>query len=253
MQSSINKGKKLNSTFVKKNTLTKNERILEQNLLQAKKFNRTRTNGFSHAPKEIKFDFNEDQILINELSKVIKMRLFIENISLSEDKILDTIKKNLNQISVENLKLSSVNLLVDDLMDIIKRDIKIEKEEKEREKMIAEGKISENLSMEGTLLIYQPRKTLQDYNRRQYRKERNLSADINRKRDKGQRINRGPMRFGNDRKAKKVDLFCLEGQDYKTKGLSVLTDRDLEDLQEKIIDEVSREAIETKGYSYANK
>lgn len=181
------------------------------------------------------FDFTEDQILVNQISKVIKLRLFIDNISISDDKLLEIINTNINLINIESLKISKVNILVEDLLEIIKKEAKEEKEAKEK----AENK--QNIPIRKTLLSYNRVEYTGESNKKEEPKILKSSRTINRKKT---------MKFAMDTtiKDKKDTPFCLEGQDVKNKGLSFICDRDFEEMQEKIVDEISKAAKTKKNY-----
>ena len=54
--------------------------------------------------------FTPTQVLINQILKVLKLRLIIENIKIPEEKIIDIIKSNLTLIDIRYLKVLNVKI-----------------------------------------------------------------------------------------------------------------------------------------------
>ena len=105
--------------------------------------------------------FTPTQVLINQILKVLKLRLIIENIKIPEEKIIDIIKSNLTLIDIRYLKVSSINVFVDDLVEIIKKDYKNNnKEEKKAQPVDNQG--------------VNNRTTILSFNRKEYESTKNV-------------------------------------------------------------------------------
>jgi len=173
--------------------------------------------------------FSPNIKLVNQIFKVIKIRLIIENIKISDEKIIQTIKQNLNLIDVRYLKLSSINILIDDIIEILKNDYKNEK-----------------------INIHKPQSTILDFNRKEYL-DTNLNNIIDynpknmnwrqyyREQEEKNRIQK-PMKFNLDNNTlynkNKENEFYMDRYDNE---MTQLTDYDIEEMKERIIDEVSKE------------
>ena len=60
--------------------------------------------------------------LKNQIFKVLKLRLFIQNIKIPEEELISLISENLKLINIQKLKASTINIFIDDLVDIVKKD-----------------------------------------------------------------------------------------------------------------------------------
>ena len=95
------------------------------------------------------YKFTPTQVLINQILKVLKLRLIIENIRLPEERLIELIKSNLRLIDIRFFKISSLNVFVDDLVEILKQEIKTEKEEQK-----SQTASKQNLSNRTTILSF---------------------------------------------------------------------------------------------------
>ena len=60
--------------------------------------------------------------LKNQILGVLKLRLFIQNIKIPEEQLNMVISENLKLIDFKKIKTSTINVFVDDLVEIIKKD-----------------------------------------------------------------------------------------------------------------------------------
>lgn len=167
--------------------------------------------------------FSQKQILVNQILKVLKLRLCIENIKLDEEKIIEIIQENLNLIDIRYFKVSSLNVFVDDLIVIIK-SIKSGKEKKTildfNRKEYIETQIDKQTPEEYHKMITSYWKNNENYNKKKI-----------------------PMKFGlgyegNPLYQNKNVKFYLDGNNGE---ISSVTDCDIEIMKEKILEEVTKE------------
>ena len=161
------------------------------------------------------YTFTPTQILIGQILKVIKLRLAIENIKIPDEKLIEIIKENLTYIDIRTFKISSLNVLVEDLLEVIKK---------------------------GDFTNKSQRTTILSFNRKEYN-----TSDISKISGKktSPSITKEPMKFNLENKGKKEDTFYLNNKG----DISLVTDYDLEEIQDKIIDEVSKEFFVDKGFN----
>ena len=177
--------------------------------------------------------FTPTQVLINQILKVLKLRLIIENIKIPEEKIIEIIKSNLTLIDIRYFKVSSINVFVDDLVEIIKKDYKNNnKEEKKAQPVESQG--------------VNNRTTILSFNRKEYESTKNVLGSNNMSPLKKSSFTKEPMKFSLAGRSLKKDnvAFYLEGNERNE--ITTLNDCDIEEMQEKIIDEVSREYFKEK-------
>ena len=183
----------------------------------------------SKQPSSSEYKFTPTQVLINQILKVLKLRLIIENIRLPEERLIELIKSNLRLIDIRFFKISSLNVFVDDLVEIIKQELKSEKEEKK-----SQTASKQNISNRTTIL---------SFNRKDY----DTSYSINRLSNyKKSTIKKEPMKFSMTNKSAENNnvAFYLEGNNKNE--ITTLNDCDIEDMQDRIIDEVSKEYFKEK-------
>ena len=60
--------------------------------------------------------------LKNQILQVLNLRLFIQNIKISAEQLNFVIEENLKLIDFKKIKASTINVFVDDLVEIIKKD-----------------------------------------------------------------------------------------------------------------------------------
>ena len=70
------------------------------------------------------FDMFNIEKLTKQILKIIKIRLLINNISISEDKLIKFIQNNLKLIDLRYFKIKSINILIDDLVNLLKYENK---------------------------------------------------------------------------------------------------------------------------------
>lgn len=185
-----------------------------------------RTQGTSNQKNG--FTFTPTQILTNQILKVIKLRLRIANIHIPEEKLIELIKDNLSLIDIRYFKVSSLNIFVDDLINIIKKEKEFQQPD------ISEK--DESLSNQSTSTS--ERTTILSFNRKVYDDTNNVHFTD--EQPKKQKIQKTPMRFNLDNKSKPDEIdFYLDGNEKKE--ITILNDCDLEEIQENIIAEIAKE------------
>lgn len=190
----------------------------------------------SSSSKKSKSDnkFTPTQVLINQILKVLKLRLIIENIKIPEEKIIEIIKSNLTLIDIRYFKISSMNVFVDDLVEIIKKENKTNTKEEKKTQPVDKQAVNN-------------RTTILSFNRKEYESTKNvLNSNSLSPLKKSSFSNKEPMKFSlAGRSLKKENVaFYLEGNERNE--ITTLNDCDIEEMQEKIIDEVSREYFKEK-------
>ena len=180
------------------------------------------------------YQFTPTQVLINQILKVLKLRLIIENIKIPDEKIIEIIKSNLTLIDIRYFKMSSLNVFVDDLVEIIKKEQQAEKEEKKKQKMPQQSFNSNT------------RTTILSFNRKEYEQTNNVLGTSFSNLKKSSLITKEPMKFSlaNRNIGQNNVAFYLEGNNGNE--ITTLNDCDIEEMQEKIIDEVSKEYFKEK-------
>ena len=175
------------------------------------------------------YKFTPTQVLINQILKVLKLRLIIENIRLPEERLIELIKSNLRLIDIRFFKISSLNVFVDDLVEILKQEIKTEKEEQK----------SQTASKQN----HSNRTTILSFNRKDYDTSYSMNRLSNYKKSTSKKE---PMKFSMTNKSAENNnvAFYLEGNNKNE--ITTLNDCDIEEMQDRIIDEVSKEYFKEK-------
>lgn len=176
------------------------------------------------------FTFTPTQILTNQILKVLKLRLKICNIHFPEEKLIELIKDNLSLIDIRYFKVSSLNIFVDDLINIIKKEkdtLQLQSNEKD-----------DSVTNQSTSTC--ERTTILSFNRKVYDDTNNINfIDDQPKKPKMQKT---PMKFNLDNKmySKPDEIdFYLDGNEKKE--ITMLNDCDIEEIQENIITEIAKE------------
>lgn len=175
------------------------------------------------------FSFTPTQILTNQILKVLKLRLIISNIHIPEEKLIELIKDNLSLIDIQYFKVSSLNIFVDDLIKIIKEDTQ---QQGKNDKIVDESK-------QGSFT----RTTILSFKRKVYADTHNVP--ISQKLSKIKKISTIPMRFNLDNKSKPDEFdFYLDDK----KEITTLNDCDLEEVQEKIVNEIANDTNDKNNF-----
>lgn len=69
------------------------------------------------------FDLINFELLTKQILKIIKLRLLINNNSISDDKLIPFIQNNLKLIDIRYFKIQSINILIDDLVNLLTLEI----------------------------------------------------------------------------------------------------------------------------------
>lgn len=175
------------------------------------------------------FSFTPTQILTNQILKVLKLRLIISNIHIPEEKLIELIKDNLSLIDIQYFKVSSLNIFVDDLIKIIKEETQ---QQGKNDKIVDESKQG---SFTRTTILSFKRKVYADTHK----------VPISQKLSKIKKISTTPMRFNLDNKSKPDEFdFYLDDK----KEITTLNDCDLEEVQEKIVNEIANDTNDKNNF-----
>ena len=85
------------------------------------------------------------ELLTKQILKIIKIRLLINNISISEDKLITFIQNNLKLLDLRYFfKIKSINVLIDDLVNLLKFEIK-KNDENENHNILLKNSYPKNI------------------------------------------------------------------------------------------------------------
>jgi hypothetical protein len=165
--------------------------------------------------------------LKNQILQVLNLRLFIQNIKISAEQLNFVIEENLKLIDFKKIKASTINVFVDDLVEIIKKDyVKKEDSFHEGEEDIRE---SEESNRKSNILNFHKKLYTEDTISK-------MSNSINKKKEK--LIIQPPMKFNLENNK----MYNCNQNDYM-KNNSYRENNNIVDhikeMEERIIREVS--------------
>ena len=164
--------------------------------------------------------------LKNQILGVLKLRLFIQNIKIPEEELNMVISENLKLIDFKKIKTSTINVFVDDLVEIIKKDyVKKNDSFHEGEEDITESE--ENNRKYNILNFHKKLYTEDTLNR--------ISTSMNKK--KGNSLIQPPMKFN----LKNNKMYAFNHNDYMKNNdyIDYNIGDDIKEMEERIIREVS--------------
>ena len=164
--------------------------------------------------------------LKNQILGVLKLRLFIQNIKIPEEQLNMVISENLKLIDFKKIKTSTINVFVDDLVEIIKKDyVKKNDSFHEGEEDITESE--ENNRKSNILKFHKKLYTEDTLNR--------ISTSMNKK--KGNSLIQPPMKFN----LKNNKMYAFNHNDYMKNNdyIDYNIGDDIKEMEERIIREVS--------------
>ena len=164
--------------------------------------------------------------LKNQILGVLKLRLFIQNIKIPEEELNMVISENLKLIDFKKIKTSTINVFVDDLVEIIKKDyVKKNDSFHEGEEDITE---SEENNRKSNILNFHKKLYTEDTLNR-------ISTSMNKK--KGNSLIQPPMKFN----LKNNKMYAFNHNDYMKNNdyIDYNIGDDIKEMEERIIREVS--------------
>ena len=164
--------------------------------------------------------------LKNQILGVLKLRLFIQNIKIPEEQLNMVISENLKLIDFKKIKTSTINVFVDDLVEIIKKDyVKKNDSFHEGEEDITE---SEENNRKSNILNFHKKLYTEDTLNR-------ISTSMNKK--KGNSLIQPPMKFN----LKNNKMYAFNHNDYMKNNdyIDYNIGDDIKEMEERIIREVS--------------
>ena len=164
--------------------------------------------------------------LKNQILGVLKLRLFIQNIKIPEEQLNMVISENLKLIDFKKIKTSTINVFVDDLVEIIKKDyVKKNDSFHEGEEDIIE---SEENNRKSNILNFHKKLYTEDTLNR-------ISTSMNKK--KGNSLIQPPMKFN----LKNNKMYAFNHNDYMKNNdyIDYNIGDDIKEMEERIIREVS--------------
>ena len=164
--------------------------------------------------------------LKNQILGVLKLRLFIQNIKIPEEQLNMVISENLKLIDFKKIKASTINVFVDDLVEIIKKDyVKKNDSFHEGEEDITE---SEENNRKSNILNFHKKLYTEDTLNR-------ISTSMNKK--KGNSLIQPPMKFN----LKNNKMYAFNHNDYMKNNdyIDYNIGDDIKEMEERIIREVS--------------
>ena len=164
--------------------------------------------------------------LKNQILQVLNLRLFIQNIKISAEQLNFVIEENLKLIDFKKIKASTINVFVDDLVEIIKTDyVKKDESFHEGEEDIRE---SEESNRKSNILNFHKKLYTEDTISK-------MSNSINKKKEK--LIIQPPMKFNlENNKLNSYNYNDYMNNNYY-KNNNVVDD--IREMEERIIREVS--------------
>ena len=190
--------------------------------------------------------FTEKHKIIAQILKVLKLRLMIENIKIPNDKLIDIIKTNLNEINILNFEVKNLNLLVDDLMTLIKEKNSNDKEQTIHNKQISFGQDEEKKEtfnedtayLDNVNVKNANEKTILSFNRKEYEKTNLPLQEMFKKHIPKKTKKKKPMKFSLGSIPKNIEEDKPFFKETKNGDIPLLNDSDLDEIQDKIIEEV---------------
>ena len=176
------------------------------------------------------FDMFNIEKLTKQILKIIKIRLLINNISISEDKLIKFIQNNLKLIDLRYFKIKSINILIDDLVNLLKIENK-KNDENEDNNILLKNSSPKNILDFNRKEYYE---TFIDKNENLYKKKLKKNKLYYQQKPMKFNLEHSPLYFNDESSDLKLN--------YVDKNINInkKIKFDLNSLKEKIIENVSK-------------
>ena len=176
------------------------------------------------------FDMFNIEKLTKQILKIIKIRLLINNISISEDKLIKFIQNNLKLIDLRYFKIKSINILIDDLVNLLKIENK-KNDENEDNNILLKNSSPKNILDFNRKEYYE---TFIDKNENLYKKKLKKNKLYYQQKPMKFNLEHSPLYFNDESSDLKLN--------YVDKNINInkKIKFDLTSLKEKIIENVSK-------------
>ena len=176
------------------------------------------------------FDMFNIEKLTKQILKIIKIRLLINNISISEDKLIKFIQNNLKLIDLRYFKIKSINILIDDLVNLLKYENK-KNDENENYNILLKNSYPKNI-LDFNRKEYN--ETFIDKNENLYKKKLKKNKLYYQQKPMKFNLEHSPLYFNDESSDLKLN--------YVDKNINInkKIKFDLNSLKEKIIENVSK-------------
>ncbi len=212
------------SDMLFKNNLRNNSEYKNKMYDNKKSFSRKTTSTYTSKSYNDNVSLNNN--LKNQILGVLKLRLFIQNIKITDDQLNMIIEENLKLIDFKKIKASTINVFVDDLVEIIKTDyVKKDESFHEGEEDIRE---SEETQRKSNILTFHRKLYTEDSINK-------MTNSINKKKENS--FKQPPMKFNlENNKLNSYNYNDYMNNNYY-KNNNVVDD--IREMEERIIREVS--------------